>query len=151
MLDSRVDARIDVDREPRGDLGELAAGHDDDPARVELHAEAARGVRGDRLAQCEDAIGRCIPVVAEGERPARGLDHVRRGGEVRLTDTEVDDRAAARRDGLGPREHLEGALGPERGDVGSDVHDVRVSPLRLAIERRSELRSVLMLNRRASP
>ena len=100
----------------------LAAGHDDDLAGVDLHAEAPRGVGGDRLAQRGDAVGGRVAVMAVAEGPARGLDDVRRGREVGLADTEVDHRAAAGREGLRPREDLERALGAERGDVGGDVH-----------------------------
>ncbi len=101
---------------------DLAAGDNDDLAGVDLDAEAAGNVAGDRLAQLGDPAGRRVAVVTVDEGPTRGLDDVRRGRKVGLTDAEVDHRAAARREGLRPREHLERALGPERCDVGGELH-----------------------------
>ncbi len=98
----------------------LAAGHDDDLAGRDLHAEPPRRVGGDRLAQRGDAARGRVAVVAVAEGPARGLDDVRRRREIGLADTEVDHRAAPRREGLGARQHLERALGAEAGDVGRD-------------------------------
>ena len=66
---------------------------------------------GHGLAQGQDAVGRRVAVVAVAQRLDRGLDDVRRGGEVGLADAEIDDAAAGLGQGRGSRQHLEGALG----------------------------------------
>ena len=102
---------------------DLAAGDDDDAARIDLDRAPGREVRGDRFAQLEDSGRRGVAVVSVAQGLHRCLDHVSRSIEVRLADTEVDNVVTLPGQGVRPREHLEGGLGAETGHFfGEDGH-----------------------------
>ena len=67
----------------------------------------------DRLAHLEDAAGRRVVGVVGVHRPVGRLDDVVGRREVGLADLEVDDALALRLQRAGPRQDLEGTLGPE--------------------------------------
>ena len=67
-------------------------------------------VIGDRRAQLRDAIGRGVAVMTVAQGLDRRLDHVFRGLEIRLTDSQIDDRAPLRLQRLGAGQDLEGAF-----------------------------------------
>ena len=101
--------------------GDLAAGNDDDLARIDRHTEAFGEVRADRFAERRNAGGRRVAVVPVLERLDRGLDDMRCCLEVRLTDAEVDDMTALGGQGGGAVEHLERPLVAQLRDVRRDV------------------------------
>ena len=91
----------------------LAAGDDQDQLRRNLDPVPTEEIGRDRRAQLRDAVGGRVPVMAVSERLATGLDDVLGRREIRLADTEIDDRAALRRERIGASQHLERGLGAE--------------------------------------
>jgi hypothetical protein len=96
--------------------GDLAAGHDDDTAGIDLDSEPLVEVGGDRPAQGGDAVGRRVAVVAVAQRLDARLDDMRRGLEIRLPDTEINDTAPAGLELRCARQHRKGGFRAQAAD-----------------------------------
>ena len=116
-------ARVEQGRERLVDRL-LAAVGDQHLGRLHLVAGVARGLRRDRLLERGQPAGRGVAVVrrvAAGRD--RGLDDVRRRGEVRLPGTEADDRAAGGLERLRLGVDREGRGLGDAADPGGDAGD----------------------------
>ena len=74
----------------------------------------------DRDAQLEDPAGGTVLRLPVLQRANAGLDDVRRRGEIRLADLEVEDLSPLSLERARAREHLEGPFGTKAIDARRD-------------------------------
>ena len=88
----------------------LAARHNDNAIRIDLNAKPAMDVRRDGFPQGSDTHSGRIAVMAVPQRLDGGVDYMRRRGEIRLADPEIDDIAPLGNKFGGARQHGKGVL-----------------------------------------